>query len=407
MMKWSGDYEDLFSSCEHCRNYKRKICNDRRYRLAAEAKATKELLYQQPDIKTISCPGRYHTTASDLPRDVVPVENFRKTPDDPRSTLYNQCSDCRQYEVEINAKRRIKNKILAEEQEGLSMCTECRLVKRVDEMTVDPNGTITTSCKKCKTRNLSRRGNVKKMINSLKLERIILQACSCRRCKCIYLTPREGTAYAVRLETYELEDDVPEELDDDTEYIIYDTRIVDYEGVTYFAEEFIEAHADELEFSILEYDHMTEEEQRDSYMLLPDEPFVPKKNTVGRAGGRDTMRLESRKCQLLCGKCHVEVTIEREIGASKRLTEKRVYVDELKIKIGKCEICGDWDPDLLPFFEFDHTDPSEKVEKIAELVQRSKYTLDHVKDEIKKCRLICKHCHRIHTVRQKERGIIR
>ncbi len=61
-----------------------------------------------------------------------------------------------------------------------------------------------------------------------------------------------------------------------------------------------------------------------------------------------------------------------------------------------CVMCGIDDPRVL---EFDHIDPSNKRAEVSRLL-RTNYGLDTIKEEIKKCRVLCANCHRIHTAEQ-------
>lgn len=60
-----------------------------------------------------------------------------------------------------------------------------------------------------------------------------------------------------------------------------------------------------------------------------------------------------------------------------------------------CEHCGNDDPRVL---EFDHIDTNEKTADISYLVTRA--SLETLKEEIAKCRVLCANCHRIRTAYQ-------
>lgn len=60
-----------------------------------------------------------------------------------------------------------------------------------------------------------------------------------------------------------------------------------------------------------------------------------------------------------------------------------------------CEFCGEKDPRCL---DFDHLDQSTKFLKVSKLIGR--YSVNKIKDEVKKTRVLCANCHKIHTVKQ-------
>lgn len=67
----------------------------------------------------------------------------------------------------------------------------------------------------------------------------------------------------------------------------------------------------------------------------------------------------------------------------------------LNQKIGKsCELCGEKE---LIFLEFDHIKPENKIGPIAGLPGCKK-----IKEEIKKTRILCVWCHRLHSKKQRE-----
>ena len=124
----------------------------------------------------------------------------------------------------------------------------------------------------------------------------------------------------------------------------------------------------------------------------------------------DAIRLEALKCQNLCCQCHLEETILRENGIADNSRsylerEKLNYINQLKIKYAGCAICKFWDVNLIRFFDMDHLNPENKTEAVSRMVKDNKYTLDNLIKECNKCRVLCRHCHIIHTSKQKQNGV--
>jgi len=66
-----------------------------------------------------------------------------------------------------------------------------------------------------------------------------------------------------------------------------------------------------------------------------------------------------------------------------------------------CVFCGyKKHPDAI---HFDHIDPSTKKREISTMWGYSK---EAIKEEMKKCRLLCANCHAEHTAKQMETGVI-
>lgn len=187
-------------------------------------------------------------------------------------------------------------------------------------------------------------------------------------------------------------------------------RFVMIDGIEISTKEFLEINKDKIELDILQLDHLPEDEQRKRGLLEETEKFVPKKAHVSKLSSEHSMRLESLKCQLLCERCHLIETIARENGIA---YNSRSKVERLKLeyatpqKLKGCEVCGYKNVDIPWYFHFDHIDPSDKVKEIARMIKDNKYTLEELKKEITKCRVLCSHCHAIHTRKQRESGIIK
>lgn len=63
-----------------------------------------------------------------------------------------------------------------------------------------------------------------------------------------------------------------------------------------------------------------------------------------------------------------------------------------------CETCGCKDPRVL---EFDHLDPSKKRCSIATMISQGySWANEKLRREIRKCRVLCANCHRLHTATQ-------
>ena len=61
-----------------------------------------------------------------------------------------------------------------------------------------------------------------------------------------------------------------------------------------------------------------------------------------------------------------------------------------------CALCGYDDPIVL---EFDHINPKEKVSSITYMVAKGQ-RMDALKNERRKCRILCANCHARHTHKQ-------
>lgn len=377
----SKKYVDCYDCRKYCMANQTRISNELRQK-AEESKKTEST--------TILCPCKNHDFVSKHKRDSVPRELFRRYPEDPRSPLLDFCLDCREYASMCN--ERVREKKKESVGEGEFYCSGCKEIRPIEEKGTNLNGTEAANCIKCKIDSWEGIAENKIRLNKLKVKTILENKCSCMKCKSIFLCPEEGKFQVREFPTY-LKDG---------------KRYVKYENVEYCVEFFFREHEKLLELRILEYDHLTEQEQRERGILKEGDIFVPKRDNISQLTSDDAIEVEIRKVQLLCSRCHVEETQRRE--ENKKLNGMRAikqnYVNELK-KEG-CSVCGFYDPKLLRFLEFDHLNPPEKVEAVSRMIQDPSYDLEDVKKETDKkvTRILCRFCHVIHTSWQVEQGLI-
>jgi hypothetical protein len=377
--------KNVLKTCQDCRNYrneKGKVRQSKRH----------EAFQQSVEFggNLLFCSSEAHIrSGSSYSKEEVPIDLFRKEPGNIKSELFSSCKDCRNYLANNHKDHINKQKIIASENDKF-YCINCHKHYETSGRALNKDNTLSVSCIDCKSVEKLLPIKLNEISNIIKIEFIQKYKASCCLCKILYLKDPINNS-AIELKTY-----------------INNNRLyVDIDGKQYETMDFIKYSDMELELDILQFDHLTEEEQRERGSLLSHEQYIPKKYDVSRARSEASMRLESLKCQLLCARCHVMETVRREEGiilpAGNR-KKKLDYTNELKLK--GCEICKYQNPDLPRFFDFDHLDPTTKTRNISKIVHESKYTFDELITEISKCRILCHHCHIIHTKTQIDKGII-
>ncbi len=383
---------DLYKMCLDCRAYNKKCRDVRKEKI-------KEIADEyNNDLKFKVCEHESHRRNSTIPREKVPKSMFLIHPNDPKS-ISNYCSDCRQYQRSI----KLKSTTLKKEslQEGQFWCSCCCNIKGTNERATNLDGTQGKVCVPCqdyqKKYNKDKYVEMKENYRRIQKQFILEHQTCCQICNCIFLRSKEENGTPI---------EIPIRKDGNN-------NLVDYNDKTYQVKDFLEEFIDLIEYRILDFDHLTEEEQRDMNLLADDEDFVGKKSRSVMHRKTDVgMREESKKCQIVDCRCHVKITIAREqevreqgtYKPSGKTLEKRRYIDELK-KQG-CSICGFYDETILRFLEMDHLDPSEKNNNIGTMVVDSKCSLEELISESDICRVICRFCHRIHTDWQRKQNMI-
>lgn len=376
-----------------------KNCIDCRIYIRDAQKRRKEILSKinTNDENYGVCFSEIHDTEgnSQYPRDKVPIILFDTHMKESNGEIVKSsyCSDCRNIASEKNRKR-LENKIKNAKKDGKHVCLICNNVFEKEKMYINLNGSLGSTCIECQSKqketNKERADRTKSILKKIKLEMFIKCESSCQRCNSIFIKPSEGTEYARELQTY----------------LRNNIRYVKYENVEYKSLDFIKKFTDLLELRIIDLDHLPEKEQRERLIIKDDEPAIKKKRHVCNMPTEHEMRNEAKITQNLCCRCHVIVTKERQRNDYKPCYNRMIkskYVQTIKSE--GCSVCGFSDINLLCYFEMDHIDPNQKKECISIMVNDD-YTLDDVIEECKKCRVLCRSCHRIHTDEQRQQGII-
>lgn len=368
-----------------CVGHAHRFEGERFQKLNPKQKMIQEMVSAGPEFKV--CTEIGHESKSLLPRDKVPIELFRKTVGDPNSALVKTCKDCRDFQ---NAKNLRWRKTNAEKAKLLGMvaCVNCCAILSLDGMAKNLDGSLSTRCEKCQLKINLTNDRTSITMKQLKMERINEQKCCCIDCKRFFMSDAEERC-AICIEP-----------DENGFYM--------FEGKLWSADLFLENFKSKIEIRILELDHLPEDIQRQRGIIAEGQPALKKRKIVFDLKTEHKMRQEIMMCDLVCSFCHMIRTISRR-GNSKPKSRKKLelyaYANAEK-KCG-CEFCGYKNEELLPFFEFDHIDPSQKLESIGAMCGSGQFTLTNVMEERKKCRVLCKFCHRLRTSKDQKSKKVR
>ena len=108
-----------------------------------------------------------------------------------------------------------------------------------------------------------------------------------------------------------------------------------------------------------------------------------------KKSNKDGISKICRECEKIYTRNHYQNNKQYYINKSHNYTTKvKQWFSEYKSKL-KCESCGETHPAT---FDFHHIDKSKKIDCISVLVAQGKYKI--LKEELKKCKVLCANCHR-------------
>ena len=341
--------------------------------------------------KTKKCKNLCHESqGSKYDREKVPISEFLKDPTDFKSLEYGSCKPCRD-EANRKAKDWRKRKRSEPIPDGHFKCVQCYNNLPLAELHNadkdehihrfgDKDDTPSQKCKQCHVKFEEQKENARKERQTWKMDHMKKKNTMCERCDCFFIESLDCTTVEV----------VP----------VLDGEI-QYNGNTYSRKDFMRM-SERMSLQVVEFDHLTEKEMRERGKLLPDENFEQKSFNVSRAFCREAFEKEAKKCQMVCGRCHVIATLERN-GVQKRTIlyeQKMDYVNHLKLLAG-CYFCKRKEPTLPQFLEMDHLDESAKITSISKMCGLKEFTMEDFVAECGKCRVVCRFCHRLRTKIQK------
>ena len=88
--------------------------------------------------------------------------------------------------------------------------------------------------------------------------------------------------------------------------------------------------------------------------------------------------------------------LRAEANGNTARRRKRYHFLFVNFIVGRSCECGIDDVRVLTF---DHTDPSNKSYNVSDIVSNG-LKLEHLIDEVQKCRILCHNCHMLNTFRQ-------
>jgi hypothetical protein len=112
----------------------------------------------------------------------------------------------------------------------------------------------------------------------------------------------------------------------------------------------------------------------------------------GKLRNRKWFYVSKGKLKSLCKKCSLYYESLRRI-------KNREYINNTKLKIGGCKKCDKKvTMDTVCCFDFDHIERDNKTVNVSRLAKHGYNASEEIDFEIKKCQLLCCHCHKKKTI---------
>lgn len=126
-----------------------------------------------------------------------------------------------------------------------------------------------------------------------------------------------------------------------------------------------------------------------------------KSTTVSRCSSVELAREEIKKCALLCARCHRIVHVDEDprnpdVHWERRIRDNILFVRRAKRFLG-CSVCGYKNMGVA--LDFHHV-IGEKFDAVANLTHGPREIL---KEEMRKCIVLCANCHAIETAEERRR----
>ena len=83
----------------------------------------------------------------------------------------------------------------------------------------------------------------------------------------------------------------------------------------------------------------------------------------------------------------------------RRRKKNSLFMQRVKLRYG-CSECGY--KKCVSSLHFDHINPTTKTDMVSRLVKKS---MERLKNEMRKCRILCANCHGEHTEQQRKEGV--